>query len=203
MTKSWAKTTIWALFGNMEKESGMNPGAWQSGSVKTDYTTLGAGYGLVQWDPSAKYLTNNYSGNWDRGTYANSSIIGQLKRILFEVPFTLSSQGAQWLKPGAFPSCDRAASNIGIPTTHTFSDFTKSNLSVEALTKMFLIYYERSGEVVAFGKIVNPTKKEKEAFEAYCKKRTDYSKHWERLVTGQTSPGKRCSTQCMCWDYLG
>lgn len=39
---------IAGLLGNMQQESGINPGRWQGGS--------GPGYGLVQWDPASNYL---------------------------------------------------------------------------------------------------------------------------------------------------
>lgn len=38
---------IAGLLGNMQAESGINPGRWQDGT--------GPGYGLVQWDPASKY----------------------------------------------------------------------------------------------------------------------------------------------------
>lgn len=45
--KGFAAGAIAGLLGNMQAESGINPGRWQGGS--------GPGYGLVQWDPASKY----------------------------------------------------------------------------------------------------------------------------------------------------
>lgn len=117
----WSKNAICALLGNMQAESTINPGRWQSG--------VGPGYGLVQWDPASKWLewatTNNYAEN---------SLFGQLRKILNEVEMdgvgVWDDSVHQWQKSRVNPKI-------------SFKNFTQSNKSVNELSTIFLKCYER------------------------------------------------------------
>lgn len=117
--KGWSKNAICAMLGNMQAESSINPGRWQSDDVGN--TSLG--YGLVQWTPATKYF------EWLEGTsYIDpSEMDANLARILYEV-----ENGLQWI----------ATSSYGL----SFKEFTTSNLSVSELAKAFLLNYERPAD---------------------------------------------------------
>lgn len=112
--KSWTSNAIYAILGNMEMESTINPGRWQNGTANTSN-----GYGLTQWTPSTKYT------NWLSSGADKSDIDNQLKRILYEV-----KNNVQWDSSKYSPSM-------------SFSEFTKSTKAHSALTECFLKCYER------------------------------------------------------------
>src|SRR5699024_8041502 len=81
--KGWTKVAISGMLGNMQAESTINPGIWQSLSANPNL-----GYGLVQWTPSTKWSA------WAaQHGYAMDDGNGQLERILYEVANNL-----QWQK---------------------------------------------------------------------------------------------------------
>ena len=49
--KGWTLNAIGGILGNMEKESNINPGLWQS-LKEGNYS---GGFGLVQWTPATNY----------------------------------------------------------------------------------------------------------------------------------------------------
>ena len=49
-SKGWTINSISAILGNMQAESSINPGRWQS----DDVGNYSLGYGLVQWTPVTK-----------------------------------------------------------------------------------------------------------------------------------------------------
>ena len=49
----WTANAICGMLGNMQRESTLNPGVWQS----LDYENYNGGFGLVQWTPATN-LTN-------------------------------------------------------------------------------------------------------------------------------------------------
>ena len=51
--QGWTKNAVSAILGNMQSESSINPGRWQSDRVGGN--PEGHGYGLVQWTPYTKY----------------------------------------------------------------------------------------------------------------------------------------------------
>lgn len=103
------------LLGNMQQESGINPGRWQGGS--------GPGYGLVQWDPASNYL------NWAAGQGINTNDAdqngdGQCTLI------NLCESVGQWIPTSAYPY-----------SWAQFAALTDVNEAVRA----FLYEYERAG----------------------------------------------------------
>lgn len=113
----WSNNAIYAVLGNMEAESYINPGKWES----TDDTSKG--YGLVQWTPATEY-TNWLSSNEDQ-----SDIDNQLDRILYEVKNKL-----QWISSKHSPAM-------------SFSSFTTSTKSCSILAEYFVRCYERPDSV--------------------------------------------------------
>lgn len=111
----WSKTAICGMLGNMETESTINPGIWQS----LNEGNMSGGFGLVQWTPASKFT------NWaDSKGYPWGDIDGQISRILWEV-----ANNEQWISTSSYPL--------------SFKQFTTSNESPEYLAQAFLLNYER------------------------------------------------------------
>lgn len=51
--QGWTRNAVAGMLGNMQSESSINPGRWQSDRVGG--SSEGHGYGLVQWTPYTKY----------------------------------------------------------------------------------------------------------------------------------------------------
>lgn len=99
--KGWTKEAVCGILGNMELESTINPGRYGSNGSNTNVL------GLVQWSPATKYT------NWAaQNGYGNTSMQGQLERILWEVENPGPSGADQWY----------ATSNYNL----TFKQFTTS-----------------------------------------------------------------------------
>ena len=112
----WSLNAIAAMLGNMESESTINPGIYES----LDSSSSTNGFGLVQWTPNTKYKT------WadEYGFTDYDDIMGQISRILYEL-----ENGLQWIETEAYP--------------FSFEAFSKSTESVETLAQAFLYNYER------------------------------------------------------------
>ena len=114
--KGWTKNAVCGMLGNIEVESYLCPGVWQGFKVDVDT----GGFGLPQWTPATKYF------GWacEEG-YLYDNIDAQLERILYEV---------------ANPSLQWSSSNVGM----SFSDFTQSTNTAEALAVTFCDGYEKA-----------------------------------------------------------
>lgn len=113
----WTQAAVAAILGNMESESTINPGIYES----LDDTSTTNGFGLVQWTPNTKYKewadANGYAGDY-------TNIDGQLARIIYEL-----ENGLQWIPTDTYPL--------------TFAAFSTSNATPEELAQAFLYNYER------------------------------------------------------------
>lgn len=120
LSNGWSVNAIAAMLGNMESESGINPGIYEN----LDSTSTTNGFGLVQWTPNTKYKewadANGYS---DYGDIFNQTI-----RIRYEV-----ENGIQWISTDEYPL--------------SFKDFTTSAKSPEYLAQAFLYNYERPADL--------------------------------------------------------
>lgn len=116
--EGWTKNAIAGMLGNMQAESSLNPGRWQS----EDVGNTSGGYGLVQWTPATKYLS------WcdSEGLSDASEMDNNLKRIIYELANNL-----QWI----------ATSEYSL----SFEEFSHSTESAEYLASAFLKCYERAG----------------------------------------------------------
>lgn len=113
----WSKRAVCALLGNMQTESTINPGIWQS----LDEGNMNVGFGLVQWTPASKYI------NWANANgYYYLNINSQLCRLIYEV-----NNNIQWISTSGYPL--------------SFASFTTSNSSINYLTAAFMHNYERPG----------------------------------------------------------
>ena len=120
--EGWSENAIAAVLGNMQAESSINPGRWQSDRVGGDAT--GHGYSLVQWTPYTKYT------EWCRseGFGDPSEMDSALARIRYEV-----EQDIQWIGVGKYSGM-------------SFEGFSKSSESVAHLAVGFLLCYERPAD---------------------------------------------------------
>lgn len=121
-SKGWTKNSVAALLGNMQAESSINPGRWQSDRVGGD--SDGHGYSLVQWTPYTKYT------NWcsENGYSDPSEMDSALARIIYEV-----EQDIQWIGVGNY---------YGM----SFEEFATSEKDVSYLAVGFLLCYERPAD---------------------------------------------------------
>ena len=120
--EGWSENAIAALLGNMQAESTINPGRWQSDRVGGD--SEGHGYSLVQWTPYTKYT------NWcsSEGYGDPSEMDSALARIRYEV-----ANNIQWYGTGNYSGM-------------SFKEFSESSETVEFLAIGFLLCYERPAD---------------------------------------------------------
>lgn len=117
----WTMNAVAGMLGNMQSESAINPGRWQSDRVGGD--PEGHGYGLVQWTPYTKYT--NWAASSGYGDY--STMDANLARINYEV-----ANGLQWIPTSAYPM--------------TFQEFKTSDDTPYNLGLAFLACYERPAD---------------------------------------------------------
>lgn len=119
----WSIEAICGLLGNMQHESALNPGRWQS----EDVGNLSGGYGLVQWTPATKYI------DWaESSLYLDySTMDANLGRLMVEV--------ANNIQYYATPDYN-----------YSFQEFTHSKKTPYELACAFAWNYERS-YVVLYG----------------------------------------------------
>ena len=119
LNNGWSQNAIAGMLGNMQAESGFNPGIWQS----NDVGNTSGGFGLVQWTPATKYF------EWceSRNLSDPSEMDNNLARIQYEV-----DNGLQWITRDDYPI--------------SFKQFATSNQSVSYLAKAFLLNYERPAD---------------------------------------------------------
>lgn len=115
--KGWTLNAISGLLGNMQRESTINPGLWQS-LKEGNYS---GGYGLVQWTPATKYT------NWAK---ANGYDIGDGTGQLYWIDQLTESSG-EWLSVA--------------PYKLTWAQFKVSTETPEYLASAYLKNFERAG----------------------------------------------------------
>lgn len=116
----WTPEAIAGILGNIEHESGCNPGRWEGDSVGN-----GPGYSLVQWTPYTNYT------NWcdSEGRSDPSEMDNAIDRILYEL-----ENGLQYYATDNYPL--------------SFRQFTQSTNSPYDLACAFAWNYERSWTVL-------------------------------------------------------
>lgn len=115
--KGWTLNAIAGILGNMQAESSINPGRWQS----DDVGNLNGGYSLVQWTPASKYI------DWLPTGADASTMDNAISRILWEV-----ENNQQWIATSSY--------------NYSFEEFTKSTDTPYNLAMAFLANYERPKE---------------------------------------------------------
>lgn len=113
-SRGWTKNSVAGMLGNMQTESTINPGVWESLSPNVNN-----GYGLVQWTPATKLISWAESEGLD---YTSGD--AQLQRIDWEV-----ANNQQWIATSLYPM--------------SFQEFKVSTLTPEYLAQVFIRNYER------------------------------------------------------------
>ena len=117
LAKGWSKNAIAGVLGNMETESTINPGIWQS----LDEGDYNGGFGLVQWTPARNYTDWATSKGYSIGD-------GDAQIIWID---TETTKTGQWIKTTTY--------NI------SFDKFKTSTATPEYLASAFLHNFERAG----------------------------------------------------------
>ena len=113
--KHWSIESIAAMLGNMQYESWLNPGQWETGFPKYQ-----GGFGLVQWTPYTNF--SSWAGpDWE------TDYDLQMERIQYEM-----ENGLQWIPTATY--------NFSF---QQFTKMKKSDHDIEYLTKAFEYCYER------------------------------------------------------------
>lgn len=117
--RGFTLNAIAGMLGNMQTESTINPGLWESLTEN-----LENGYGLTQWTPATKYL------DWcEENGLEPSDMDSALRRIIYEL-----ENGLQYYPTDSYPE--------------TFAEFAKSTKSPTYLAMAFLANYERPAEPI-------------------------------------------------------
>lgn len=119
----WSDNAIAGILGNIQSESSINPGRWQS----DDIGNSSGGYGLVQWTPASKYFEWCEAENRADASEMDNNI----ERIIYEV-----ENNVQYYSTPEYPE--------------SFADFTQSIAPPYYLACAFAWNYERS-YVVLYG----------------------------------------------------
>lgn len=115
--RGWSLNAIAGILGNMERESTINPGIWQS----LDEGNMQGGFGLVQWTPATNFI------DWANAKgYTPTDGDAQLKWIDEE-----TTNFGQWITTTTW--------------WQSFESFKTSTDSPEYLASMFLFCFERAG----------------------------------------------------------
>ena len=116
-SKGWSVNAISGLLGNMESESTINPGIWQS----LREGNMSGGYGLVQWTPATNFTewADSHGYAWDDGS-------AQLKWINEQ-----TAPSGQWIPTSTY--------------NFSFDAFKVSTQTPEYLASAFLKNFERAG----------------------------------------------------------
>jgi surface antigen len=119
-SRGWTLNAVAGILGNMETESHINPGMWQSGRVGGNPDRHG--YSLVQWTPYTKYT------NWcEKRDLDPADMDSALERIIWEL-----ENNQQYGKTSEYPL--------------SFKEFSTSTKDAYWLGGAFLINYERPSE---------------------------------------------------------
>lgn len=120
--KGWTLNAVCGVLGNMQHESGINPGRWQDDNVG-----VGPAYGLVQWDKYTKYTEWAVENGWSDP----SEMDANLARIMTEF---VDGTGGQYTPTANYPE--------------TRKQFMKSKKDAYYLACAFAWNYEKSAVVL-------------------------------------------------------
>lgn len=140
MEQGFTKNAACGVLGNMQQESGINPGIWQSSNKLT------SGYGLVQWTPATVFLNRAVeTGVLSAATadavnaLTNSNPLALMNAELSCLLWCCTSRG-DFFKPTAGGSMDHTGIRM------TFTEYKASTLDAGTLAKVFHDHYERSAD---------------------------------------------------------
>ena len=120
-SEGWTINAVAGILGNMQSESSINPGRWESDRVAGNPDAHG--YGLVQWTPYTKYT------DWivNQGFNDPSEMDANIYRILYEV-----ENNIQWIATSTY--------------NYSFKEFIQSTDTPYNLALAFLSNYERPAD---------------------------------------------------------
>ena len=122
LSEGWSVNAICAILGNMQAESSINPGIWES------LAPFQGGYGLVQWTPYTKYSTWAGTGWQNNGNK-------ELERISWEI-----ANNQQWFYN----------SQIGMAPPYTFAEFVNDEeTDLATMANYFLWFYEHPANLLS------------------------------------------------------
>lgn len=128
LSEGWSVNAICAILGNMQAESSINPGIWES------LAPFQGGYGLVQWTPYTKYSTWAGTGWQNNGNK-------ELQRISWEI-----ANNQQWFYN----------SQVGMAPPYTFAEFvTDEETDLATMANYFLWFYEHPANPIQPGRATN------------------------------------------------
>lgn len=157
-TYGWTENSASAVIGNFQYESALNPGQFEHGK---NYS-MSDGFGLGQWTPATKI--SNYIGSTNKNDMADGA-----KQMLY----FLASPGqysTYFLNPDG---SSRYYNETGLPYITNMADFSRSNASIEKLTKLWAICWERPGSA---------------EYHRSISTRIDYATHWFNEFSGSPTP---------------
>ena len=130
VSSGWTEQAAAGVLGNFQKESFINPGQWEIGR---NYS-FSYGTGLGQWTPATK--VSNYVGSQNKDAMAN----GDLQMgLLLSTPGQYSTY---YLSPDGSSTY---YGETGLPYLDSMATYSQSTDSVEELTKVWAICWERPG----------------------------------------------------------
>jgi hypothetical protein len=150
LSEGWTLNAICGLLGNMQAESTINPGRWQSDDVGN--TSLG--YGLVQWTPATKYI---YWATGDPSTMDNN-----LSRIIYEL-----ENNIQWIATSeydfSFEQFSKSNESVEYLASAFLKCYERAGVEVESTrrsnAKEWLTYFSNGVEIIP----VNPTNRKRKS----------------------------------------
>lgn len=136
MRQGFTKNAACGVLGNMQQESGINPGIWET------FNDTKRGYGLVQWTPATIFLNRAKDTaviSEVTATAANALALTDslklMKAELFCLYWCCTTNG-DFFKPD--PDMDHTGIKL------TFAQYKVSTLDAGTLAKVFHDHYERS-----------------------------------------------------------
>lgn len=158
--KGWTDNAIAGVLGNMQSESGINPGAYYG---YVEYSAVS--FGVVQWDPTSKYR------KWHDANYPNEIYehLGcQLERLLYELENRI-----QFYSTSEFPM--------------SFKTFSTSKEGPGYLAKAFVRNYERPASILYDPDKETLAEHEEKKAKTY-NQRAKQAENWYAYITGQEWP---------------
>ena len=155
--KGWSKEAICGLLGNMDQESGINPGVWQ-------FQVNGnrGGYGVVHFTGADRKeffkFADDYLEDYISGDYTVpevfSSLMDDNPQLAINCQLDYLMQSNSWLYSSAYSnyfdfSGSDYAEEMPDKVMISFEEYQKSEASPACLALIFHAAYERSGDSVS------------------------------------------------------
>lgn len=125
----WTENACAGVLGNFQHESYINPGQWEIGY---NYS-MTRGMGLGQWTPATK--VSDFVGSTNHDAMANGD--AQMNLLL-----STPSQFASNINPDG---TNTYYNESGLPYITSMAEYSQSTTSVDLLTKVWCICWERPG----------------------------------------------------------